>query len=617
MLRRALIAFAVLASSMILVTPAQGGVCPDFPSDNIWNVPIDGLPLDPMSSAYVNAIGGSAGIHADFGSGVWPPGSSSPIGIPFIEVPSGQPLVGVTFTAYGDESDPGPYPIPADAPIEGGSSASGDRHVIVVDRDRCQLYELFSAFPNGDGTWRAASGAVWDLGTNDLRPSGWTSADAAGLPIYPGLVRYDEIVAGEIDHAIRFTAPRTRSDYVWPARHDASSSSDPGLPPMGQRFRLKADYDISGMSQTARIIATAMKKYGLILADNGSPWYISGAPDGRWSNDVLHELDVLMGSDFVAVDSSSLMVDPDSAGTSEPLTRLAGVDRYATAAAVSAATFAGGSSVVYVATGENYPDALAAVPAAIRRNAPILLTRSKTLPGATATELARLNPSQIVVLGGTSAVSVDVASRLGAYGTVSRISGSDRYATAAAVSRDTFPGGASVVYLATGTGFADALAAGPGAGIEGAPVLLTQRDRVPSVIRTEIVRLGAAEVVVLGGVAAVSQAVETSLESLGVQVTRIGGADRYATAAAVSRRGFSSGVPVTFAATGDGFPDALAGGVAAGLGGGPVLLVNATAVPGPTRLELSRLATSRIVVLGGRSAIPTQISLELAGYRVP
>jgi hypothetical protein len=286
--------------------------CPIFPADNIWNTRVDALPVDGMSAQYVTRIGASAGVHADFGSGVWPPESTSPIGIPYVTVGAGQPDVAVEFTSWPGESDPGPYPVPANAPVEGGPDAEGDRHVIVVDTADCVLYELFSAFPNNDGTWQAANGARYDLRSNMLRPDGWTSADAAGLPIYAGLVRYDEVASGVIRHAIRFTAPQTQKAHVWPARHDASNETDSSYPPMGQRFRLKASFDTSGFSPHAQVILEAMKAYGLILADNGSPWYISGAPDERWDNDVLHELDVLSGSDFEAVDVSSLVVDPNS-----------------------------------------------------------------------------------------------------------------------------------------------------------------------------------------------------------------------------------------------------------------------------------------------------------------
>ena len=295
-------------------TPPTLGGCPVLPADNIWNVPIDTLPVDSHSSAYINTIGTTDNVHADFGSGVWPPGSNSPIGIPYIVVPQTQPLVNIHWTESGDESDPGPYPVPTAAPIEGGPDSPDDRHVLVLRQGECKLYELYHAYPQSNGSWNANSGAVYTLTVNGpLRPDGWTSADAAGLPILPGLVRYDEVAAGEIDHAIRFTAPETRQAYVWPARHQASDLTGSQYPPMGQRFRLKASFAIdSRFSESNKVILRAMKKYGIILADNGSSWYISGAPDERWDNDMLHELDVVKGSDFEAVDVSSLMVDPNS-----------------------------------------------------------------------------------------------------------------------------------------------------------------------------------------------------------------------------------------------------------------------------------------------------------------
>ena len=310
--------FLALTIALVLyvlsgVSTAQSGPtlegCPIFPADNIWNTPVADLPLNPNSSAFINTIGPTLGLHPDFGSGTW---NGGPIGIPYSVVEGSQPEVNITFD-YVDESDPGPYPIPPNALIEGGSQSSGDRHVLVLDRGNCILYELFSAYPQPDGSWQAGSGAYFDLNSNALRPSGWTSADAAGLPILPGLVRYDEVAAGEIRHALRFTAPQTRSDYVWPARHEASSLTGAQIPPMGQRFRLKAGFDISRFSAPVRVILQAMKTYGLILADNGSAWYISGAPDSRWDNDMLvSELAQIKGSDFEAVDVSSLMVDPDS-----------------------------------------------------------------------------------------------------------------------------------------------------------------------------------------------------------------------------------------------------------------------------------------------------------------
>lgn len=305
----ALVILAVLPGVISAQTSIELGDCAIFPTNNVWNTPVDTLPVDANSSAYVNSIGSTRTMHPDFGSGTWDGG---PIGIPFITVSGLQTPVSVSFY-YDDESDPGPYPIPSNAPIEGGPNSSGDRHVIVVDRDNCILYEVYDSHPQGNGSWEAGSGAVFDLKSNALRPDGWTSADAAGLPILPGLVRYDEVASGEIRHALRFTAPQTRRAYVWPARHYASSLTGSQYPPMGQRFRLKASFNITGFSPEVQVILRALKKYGMILADNGSAWYLSGAPDERWDNDVLRELHQVPGSAFEAVDCSSLMVDPDSA----------------------------------------------------------------------------------------------------------------------------------------------------------------------------------------------------------------------------------------------------------------------------------------------------------------
>jgi len=289
-------------------TPVNAKV---FPADNIWNTPIDKLPVSPKSDVFIETIGKDKTLHPDFGSGLY---EGAPIGIPFIAVNGKQKKVNVSFT-YHDESDKGPYPIPPNAPIEGGKDGKGDRHVIVVDNDNAMLYELFNAFPQPDGSWKADSGAIFNLKSNELRPDTWTSADAAGLPIYPGLIRYEEVAAGVIPHAIRFTTNKTKREYVWPARHFASSLTDDKYPPMGQRFRLKSDFDISGYSKEVKVILTAFKTYGIILADNGSPWYISGAPDDRWNNNMLRELKKLKGSDFEAVDTSSLMVSADSGKT--------------------------------------------------------------------------------------------------------------------------------------------------------------------------------------------------------------------------------------------------------------------------------------------------------------
>lgn len=268
-----------------------------FPDNNPWNKPIDAEPVDPNSSNLISSIGLTAPLHPDFGADY----DGGPFGIPYIVVAGTQLKVPMSFD-YADESDPGPYPFPKDAPIEGGANSDGDRHVLVIDRDNWKLYETFYSFPNEDGSWHCGSGAVFNLNSNQLRHDGWTSADAAGLPIFPGLVRYDEVVLrGEIRHALRFTAPKTRRGYVFPARHFASSDSNPNLPPMGMRVRLKASFDISTYPAADQVILRALKKYGMMLADNGGPWFVSGAPDAKWSDDELNKLKQLRGSDFEVV----------------------------------------------------------------------------------------------------------------------------------------------------------------------------------------------------------------------------------------------------------------------------------------------------------------------------
>jgi len=270
-----------------------------FPADNAWNQDISAAAVDPNSDAIINFIGSSVGLHPDFGAGQY---QGSSMGIPYAVVSGSQSLVGINFTAYGDESDPGPMPIPANAQIEGyPNPGDGDRHVLVIDNGNCFLYELYSAYPNNDGSWNAGSTAVWDLQNDELRPWTWTSADAAGLPIFAGLIRYDEVAAGKIQHAIRFTLPQTRAAMVPPASHWASNSSNPLAPPMGMRMRLKASYDISGFSATVQVILTALQKYGIILADNGSAMYLSGAPDDHWNNDDLHTLSQVPASAFEVV----------------------------------------------------------------------------------------------------------------------------------------------------------------------------------------------------------------------------------------------------------------------------------------------------------------------------
>lgn len=276
-----------------------GGRLP-FPEDNPWNQRIDHLEVDPLSDVIIAQIGCQKNIYGDFGAGSW---NGAPIGIPYVIVDGNQERFHIKYTAYGDQSDPGPYPIPRDAPIEGDPNQDGDRHVIVIDRDNWKLYELFRGFSIADGQlWRAESGAIFDLASNAQRPIGWTSADAAGLPIFPGLVRYDEAVElGEIRHALRFTVSKTRNAYVSPASHWASPHSEISLPPMGMRVRLRSNFDITPYPREVQVILTALKRYGMILADNGSDWFISGAPDPRWNDDNLRTLKQLTGCDFEVV----------------------------------------------------------------------------------------------------------------------------------------------------------------------------------------------------------------------------------------------------------------------------------------------------------------------------
>jgi hypothetical protein len=278
-----------------------------FPADNPWNTDISSAPVDTNSSVLISSIGLSAGLHPDFGSGLY---AGGPIGIPYVVVTRDQPSVSIQFVSYGDESDPGPYPVPINAPIEGqqadGSAFGGDRHVLVIDRDANRLYELANAYPQSNGTWQASCGAIFHLDSNNVRPTGqpgWTSADAAGLPIFPGLVRYEEAANGAIRHALRFTVSSTRRAYVPPATHWASSNTGPNLPPMGMRVRLKSSYVIpANFSAESKAILQALKTYGMFVADNGSNWFISGAPDPRWDNDALvSELGSVKGSNFEVV----------------------------------------------------------------------------------------------------------------------------------------------------------------------------------------------------------------------------------------------------------------------------------------------------------------------------
>jgi hypothetical protein len=298
--------------TVVLLTPPAGLPCGLFPADNIWNRPVRDLPVHPQSAAYIESIGGDAVLHPDFGAGQWQGG---PIGIPVTVARAGARLVPLHFTAYGDESDPGPYPIPTSAPVEGGPAAKGDRHVIVVDPATCTDYELYHARPRRDGSWNADAAAKWLLTSNALRPAGWSSADAAGLPILPGLVRYDEVASGVIRHAIRFTTSDIQDTYVWPAGHSDGTSTDPAAPPMGVRLRLKAGVDLTGFDAKTQVILRALQDYGMILADSGDRLNISGSPDSRWNDDLLLAMETIHASDFEVVDTSGLMIRPDSAAS--------------------------------------------------------------------------------------------------------------------------------------------------------------------------------------------------------------------------------------------------------------------------------------------------------------
>jgi hypothetical protein len=287
------------AAASAAAAPLPGApACPVLPATNVWNRPVDRLPVHPDSARLIRSIGLDEGLHPDFSD-------RGRYGIPINVVGGSTPRRAVRF-GYPDESDRVRYPIPARPRIEAGS----DRHLLMVDRDACRLYELFAARRGAGGRWSAGSGSVFDLRSNALRPSGWTSADAAGLPILPGLARYDEVARGRIDHALRFTAPRTRRAFVYPARHFASGSSDPALPPMGLRVRLRRSVSLAGFGPQARVVLTALRRYGMILADNGSPWYVTGAPHRGWDDDDLHELGRITGSDFEVVDTRRLRSGP-------------------------------------------------------------------------------------------------------------------------------------------------------------------------------------------------------------------------------------------------------------------------------------------------------------------
>jgi hypothetical protein len=289
-------AAVILPADGATTSPTLGG-CPVFPADNAWNQKVTGLRVRTNSATLVKNISstGKTNLHPDFGG-------NGAYGIPFKIVQSTEPKRTIHYTAYGDESDPGPFPIPGNAPVEGGSSSTGDRHVLVLQQGTCRLYELGRAFWRGD-RWDADVGVNWNLKSNALRPLYWTSADAAGLPILPGLVRYEEVAAGQINHAIRFTAPRTRRAFIFPATHYASSNTSTAVPAMGHRLRLKASFSLTGYTGQSLVILKALKTYGMILADNGSSWYITGAADKRWNDTDLNQLKKVPGSAFEVVDT--------------------------------------------------------------------------------------------------------------------------------------------------------------------------------------------------------------------------------------------------------------------------------------------------------------------------
>jgi hypothetical protein len=315
-------ATGIAAASIRAATVTGGGQlipgtdCPAFPADNVWNTPVTGLPVDSRSAAWLSHMdAGSTLLHPDYGPG----GGANPYGIPW-QITTRHPAFVKLRFQYADESDRGPYPFTARTPIEGGTNASGDRHALMVDPTTCVLYELYDAQYRSGSQSTAGSGAVWNLRSNRLRPAGWTSADAAGLPILPGLVNYDEIKAGHIDHAIRFTAQTTSTSYLWPARHQAGSTGNAGYPPMGARFRLKASFMLpaSSCARACQVVVQAMKTYGLILADNGSNWYFQGTADRRWTYTMVGQLKAIPADQFQAVNEACLMVSAASGQARQP-----------------------------------------------------------------------------------------------------------------------------------------------------------------------------------------------------------------------------------------------------------------------------------------------------------
>jgi hypothetical protein len=360
-----------------------------FPADNLWNKNIASAAVDPNSAAIINYIGAADPVHPDFGSGEY---NGSSIGIPYIVVDSQQAPVAINFTAYGDESDPGPMPVPASAPIEGyPNPGSGDRHVLVLDNGNCWLYELYSSYPQTDGSWNAASAAVWDLQSDEQRPLTWTSADAAGLSIFAGLARYDEVASGAIKHALRFTLQNSRAAFVPPASHWAATTSNANAAPMGMRLRLKASFDISSFSTTNQVILTALQQYGMIMADNGSNMFISGAPDDRWDNDDLHNLDQVTAADFEVV-----QMNPIYTQSNLPTGAVPAIASFA----ASPTTVSAGTNVTlsWSVTGASYFDVTPQV-GAIRGNSAVVTPSQTTTYTLNATnEFGRSTPTVTVTV---------------------------------------------------------------------------------------------------------------------------------------------------------------------------------------------------------------------------
>jgi putative cell wall-binding protein len=605
---------AVTAGPVAAAAPPAAPACDLAPLGSYWSADVRELPVHPQSATFVATIGADRSVHPDFGSGTWEGG---PIGIPFTTVGNDQPEVAVSFL-YDSESDHGPYPIPPDALIEGGPDSDGDRHVLVVNRDTCVLSELYAAYPQNDGSWAAGSGAVFDLTSHELRPAGWTSADAAGLPILPGLVRYDEVAAGAVEHAIRLTVPRTRNTYVWPARHQAGVD-DSAAPPMGSWVRLRADVDLSELSPQARIIATALKTHGGIVADNGSAWYLSGVPDERWDNDDLRTLRTLTGTDFEVVEASSLRVDADRGATVAPPPRHAGSDRIATAAELARAAFPDGSATAVLANAFVPADALAAGPLAAAHAAPLLLTGRDDLPAPTSAVLADLGVADVIVAGGPAAVSEDVVADLRQRGfAVHRIAGADRYETAARLAGafvDVRGFGHRIIVAAgehpiPDRQWPDALVGTPAAMAWSAPLLLVRPSAIPPATEAVIRDLAPQRAVVLGGPATIDDGVQAALRAHVPTVDRIAGSDRYATAVAIADAiGTAPGVVVI--ATGQRFPDALAAGPAAVAWGGVVLLTPSYP-PAPSAMDALAVWRPDIHVVGGPTSVSDAAATSLA-----